>query len=352
MPAAKATVYDVARLAGVSRGTVDRVVNRRGRVSDESKRKVEKAVLELGYEPNASASFLASRKTYRIAVLIPQPGEADYWRRIDDGFTDGETQSGRFFNIELLRFYYDQTDSVSFESKAAEMLQSDIDGAVLTAVFQLSTRNLAAELHSRHIPYAFVDTKDESLPYVLHYGVNPAKSGELAAYLLGLAAGKPKEIGLIGIKRDPALLSDPNRARREGFINYVGEHFPDCKMFSIFLDASSPDGIFKQMEDFIKAYPSVSNFAVLCSRTYLLRDWLAANPDPGRVVIGFDDLDANLDALREGLVTFLVTRHIPHQSRDILVAFAAYLAGGAEPKERNVFVHMDILSKMNIDDYK
>lgn len=352
MTQARTTVYDVARLAGVSRGTVDRVMNRRGRVSDESRMKVEEAVRELGYEPNASASLLASRRTYRIAVLIPMPGEADYWRRIDDGFSEGELQTGRFLNIELLRYYYDQTDSSSFESEAAKLLEAGIDGAILTDVFQLATRNLAAELHSRHIPYAFVDTKDESLPYVLHYGVNPVKSGELAAYLLGLAAGEPKEIALIGIRRDPSLLADPNRARREGFIGYVGEHFPGCKLYPVFLDISSPPDIFRQMTDFVNTNPSVRNFAVLCSRTYLLREWLAANPDPERVVIGFDDLDANMEALRDGLVTFLVTRHISHQSRDILSTFATYLAGGVLPEDRNVFVHMDILSKMNIDDYK
>ena len=56
------TIFDVAKLSGVSRRTVDRVIHEKGRVSQETIEKVRKAIKELGYTPNPAASSLANRK--------------------------------------------------------------------------------------------------------------------------------------------------------------------------------------------------------------------------------------------------------------------------------------------------
>ncbi len=49
------TIRDVAKLSGVSISTVSRVMNTPEIVSDEKRKKVEQAILELGYTPNALA---------------------------------------------------------------------------------------------------------------------------------------------------------------------------------------------------------------------------------------------------------------------------------------------------------
>ena len=54
--AEKVTINDVARAAGVSKGTVDRVLHNRGEVSAKSREKVLKVIEELGFKPNLYAS--------------------------------------------------------------------------------------------------------------------------------------------------------------------------------------------------------------------------------------------------------------------------------------------------------
>ena len=56
------TINDVAKAAGVSKGTVDRVIHNRGEVSAKSREKVLRVIEELGYKPNMYASMLASHK--------------------------------------------------------------------------------------------------------------------------------------------------------------------------------------------------------------------------------------------------------------------------------------------------
>lgn len=65
------TIYDVARLAGVSLATVSRVVNGSTNVKPSTRKKVLKAIEDLGYRPNAVARGLASKKTTTIGVVLP-----------------------------------------------------------------------------------------------------------------------------------------------------------------------------------------------------------------------------------------------------------------------------------------
>ncbi|MFB7842693.1 LacI family DNA-binding transcriptional regulator [Microbacterium sp. NPDC056052] len=70
MRSAKPTIYDVAAAAGVSKSLVSLVLRGAPRVSDASRRAVEKAILDLGYRPSRAATSLASRRTNAVGLLI------------------------------------------------------------------------------------------------------------------------------------------------------------------------------------------------------------------------------------------------------------------------------------------
>jgi LacI family transcriptional regulator len=69
--ARRPTIQDVARLAGVSVGTVSHVLNGRGSVTPERRLHVERAMAELGYQPNKVARSLILQRTKTLAMLIP-----------------------------------------------------------------------------------------------------------------------------------------------------------------------------------------------------------------------------------------------------------------------------------------
>ena len=68
----KATIYDVAREAGVSLATVSRVINGSSVVREKTKEKVMKVIDELNFKPNQIARGLATNKTTTIAIIFPQ----------------------------------------------------------------------------------------------------------------------------------------------------------------------------------------------------------------------------------------------------------------------------------------
>src|SRR3712207_6861134 len=65
-------IKDIARLANVSVGTVDRVLHGRSGVSESSRKRVEEILKQLDYQPNMYASALASNKKYSFVCLLPK----------------------------------------------------------------------------------------------------------------------------------------------------------------------------------------------------------------------------------------------------------------------------------------
>ncbi|MCG5220326.1 LacI family DNA-binding transcriptional regulator [Streptosporangium sp. KLBMP 9127] len=66
-----ATIADVARAAGVSPSTVSYALSGKRPVSDETRRRIERSVAELGYHPNAGARALAGKRAHIIALAVP-----------------------------------------------------------------------------------------------------------------------------------------------------------------------------------------------------------------------------------------------------------------------------------------
>ena len=103
--AEKIRIKDIAERAGVSVGTVDRVLHDRPNVSKPARDKVEKALKEMNYQPNVYASALAYNKSYTFYLLIPKHESEAYWEEIEEGAKKCE-DTRRDFHIDVeIRFY-------------------------------------------------------------------------------------------------------------------------------------------------------------------------------------------------------------------------------------------------------
>ncbi len=135
------TIRDVAHRAGVSTMTVSRVVNKSGYTSDETRSRVERAIDDLGYVPNALARHLRSKQTRTVALVlsdITNPFFTTMARGVED-FAAANEFAVMFCNTD--------------ESEAEEMaslhmlIERQIDGVLLVpggssaAPFQLLRRH-------------------------------------------------------------------------------------------------------------------------------------------------------------------------------------------------------------------
>jgi len=340
------TVFDIAREAGVSRGTVDRVIHKRGRFSAETEARVRDAIQRLGYSANLNAAKLASRTRRRIACLLPSYREGEYWYYMNRGLMESADELG--FNLDLEMFLYDQTDIDSFADCCERLLEEAPDGVLMNAVFKDEVTAFATQLHQMGIPYAFIDNKVDGLDNILFVGIDGYRCGELGAFLLTLS-GEPGEILLVRILRDKGHKGDPNESRRQGFLDYINANMPGTVIHTVFINPSAPKSITRTLEVFLSRHPGIRHLATTNSRIHLVAPFLSKHREIRSV--GFDDLEKNLRALKDGSVDFLVTHRIADIARECLRLFAESLSTGKLPAERNHFVHLDILHRLNMDDY-
>ena len=155
-------IKDIARLADVSVGTVDRVLHGRTGVSEASRKRVEEILKQLDYQPNMYASALASNKKYLFVCLLPQHKEGDYWTDVELGMKRAvETFSD--FHITLSVMYYDQYEYSSFINAGEEILKQEPDGVLLAPTIPEMTARFTDKLQEREIPYIFIDSNVASL---------------------------------------------------------------------------------------------------------------------------------------------------------------------------------------------
>ena len=348
--AKKVTINDVARLAGVSKGTVDRVLHDRGEVSAKSREKILKVIEELGYRPNFYASILASKKDFHISCIIPEFNEGEFWELTEHGILQGEEYAGRF-GISIDARLYDQYDLDSFQNACEEVLASNPSGVVMAPMFRNETLKFAKELSDRHIPYVYIDSKLEEDGYLAYYGMPMYQSGYLCADIL-TDERDVKKVYVIRISRDKRGLSDPTITRRTGLMDYISEHYPECRVENVFLDPKDRNERYRVLDKLFSEDPDPGKFIVMCnSRVHFIADYLRDRNIRSCRVVGFDVLERNLAALRDGYVQALIAQHSDRQAAAAITAITDYLIMHAVPAKKDNYTQMDILNRYNCDYY-
>ncbi|MBR3449375.1 MAG: LacI family DNA-binding transcriptional regulator [Bacteroidales bacterium] len=345
----KITILDIARRTGLSKGTVDRVLHHRGEVSRRSYDKVMAAIEELGYEPNVYASLLAKGQHHLVAVLIPAHEPGTFWELAAGGI-DKAAESVGTLGVRMQHFEYDQYDIESFRAACARVLEAGPSGVVIAPLFQEETDLFAAQLREHGIPFAYIDSKPETDGYLAYFGMPLYKSGYLCADQLTGGFAVPSAL-IVRIRRDRNQQSDPTINRRAGFVDYMLEHSPDCILGNVFIDPNDPDSIEGTLDAWFREHPGTRHIVMFNSRIHLLVPWLQRHPDSQRRVVGFDNLKANMDALREGTVSCLIAQHPDEQMRLAIEALAEYILRRKLPLKKDNFMHMDILTRYNVDYY-
>ena len=106
------TLHHIARLAGVSRSTVSRVINNHPNVSDDVRERVQKIIDETGYLPNVAARSLRSKRSNIIGLVIPESVHTLFTDPYFPRLTQGVAQACNRHNKTLALFIESDTQSL------------------------------------------------------------------------------------------------------------------------------------------------------------------------------------------------------------------------------------------------
>lgn len=345
------TIKDIARMAGVSAGTVDRVLHNRGDVSSQSKAKVQKVLDEIHYQPNVFAIGLAAKKKYSFICLIPYYMEHDYWHSVVSGI-ERARQELRPFNVSVDYLYYHQGDKESYQEVCRTIEERNIDAVLIAPNFRNETLALTAYLQTKKIAYAFVDFNMEEANALTYIGQDSYKSGYIAAKILmrNYQAGEGQELVLFlsNSKNSPAEIQ--MQRRLAGFVSYITEVYEKLVIHEVVLNKSNQENNQKTLDEFFRLHPKATLGVVFNSRVYQLGEYLRSSGQSMRGLIGYDLLKANVELLKSGDVHYLIGQRPGLQGYCGVKALCDHVVfkKSVDPVK---YMPIDIMIKENIDFY-
>lgn len=343
------TIKDIAQMAGVSAGTVDRVLHNRGDVSQKSKEKVQKVLDEINYQPNVFAIGLAAKKKYTITCMIPYYVEHDYWHSVAIGI-ERARQELRPFNVSVDYSHYKHGDRKSYQDACQKIEKSNTDALLLAPNFREDTLSMLAYLKDKNIPFAFIDFDIEEAKALKYIGQDSYKSGYIAAKILmrNYQQGQELILFLNNNKDNPAEIQ--MKRRLEGFMKYISEEHKDIAIHEVILNKNNPEKNNEILSDFFRKHPKATLGAVFNSRVYQVGHYLREKRQNMTGLIGYDLLRNNTELLKSGEVTYLIGQRPGLQGYCGVKTLCDNIVfkKSVEPLK---YMPIDILIKENIDFY-
>jgi len=348
--AEKIRIKDIAEKAGVSVGTVDRILHNRPNVSAKARAKVEEVLKEINYEPNSYASALASNKECHFWVVMPKYDAGTYWEEIADGAKKCVVVR-RDFNIDLQFCFYERFDTESFKKACKEVLDKRPDGVVLVPSTLEATKTFTDVLHNRNTPFVMLDSYMPDLRPLTFYGQDSFQSGYFAAKMLMLLAAKDKEILMMKQTKDGIVASKQQDNREVGFRHYMHDHFPNVKIWTI--DLPLYDGVEaydNKLDDFFLKHPKVNYCITMSSKAHIIGEYLLRTNKRDKQMMGYDMTPRNAECLRNGSICFLIAQHAYKQGYSCVDALVKAVILHREVTPVN-YVPLEILARENMDFY-
>lgn len=343
------TIKDIARMAGVSAGTVDRVLHNRGDVSAASLEKVRKVLDEISYQPNMFAIGLAAKKRYSIVCIIPYYIAYDYWYAVAGGI-DRAAQELAPYNVTVSYLHYLHADEASYSQACTQVLGEECDAVLLAPNFREETLKLTSALEQKGTPYAFIDFNIEQTHALCYIGQDSRMSGYIAAKILMQHFKQGQELALFlnNQKQSPAEIQ--MQRRLEGFMQYLTENHVGLTVHDVLLDKKDADANRRTLDRFFDQCPQAVLGVVFNSRVYQVADYLHATGRRMEGLVGYDLLKKNVERLKTGEVDYLIGQRPAMQGYCAVKALCTHVVF-KRPVNATQYMPIDVLVKENIDFY-
>lgn len=347
----KIRIKDIAERAGVSVGTVDRVLHNRPNVSKTALDKVNKALEEMDYQPNMYASALAYNKSYTFYLIIPKHESEAYWEEIEEG-AQAATQRRRDFGIKLKLLYYERFNAPSFTRIANECLKEQPDGVILVPAKLDVTTRFASQLQDMNVPFILLDSYLPDLKPLAFYGQDSFQSGYFAARMLMLIASKEKEIMIMKQLKNGHVGSKQQSNRETGFRHYMHDHYPDILITELDLPLDEKREHYDVLlEEFFTTHPQVHHCMTFNSKAHLVGDFLLRTNRRNIQIMGYDMVPKNEECVKQGSISFLIAQHAYRQGFSCVDTLFEAIVLKKEVNPVN-YMPIELLTKENVAFYR
>lgn len=337
------TVHDVANEAGVSLATVDRVLNRRTGVRDQTAKRVFEAVERIGYIRDTSAANLARQREYRFAIVLPDDS-SQFNETVKNALREAaEAQMADRVSVRIVTAPAGDAHAVA--RTLHHLRAAQLDGIAITAPETPQVRDAINRLKSDGIAVAALLSDLPSSERDYFVGINSVSAGRTAAHLMGKFSNKTE--GKILVVTN-SMISRDNIDRRLGFDAVMLAEFPSLTVLPSVETHNEPERARNIIHRIVATYPDLLGvYSMGPGNRYLIDIFRETGRLNDMVYIGHEITPHTTEALQNGEIDVVIAQNVGHLARSTLRVLRAKCDGVAifEAQER---IRIDIITRENI----
>ena len=335
------TMKEIAELANVSRGTVDKVLNNRPGVKPATQEKVMRIVKELHYQPNLLGKALVQSKSPMKFGIILTPEFNPYIQELLLGINKAKEEFSSF-GIEIITKMLSTLESAEQLAILNELISQNIHGL---AIFPLSDTQIISRVNQlvrSNVPVVTFNSKTEEIRSLCFIGQDHYKGGRAAAELLlkTFPEHTPRQVGVIV---SSSILSC-HQERLSGFTEKLLEECSESRIISVQENQDRKEDAFRITLEYCNRCPDLDAIYITGGGVAGVGSALEISGMDHRIrVICHDATPDSIDLLKNGVVDFILGQDPIEQGYQLVkVLFEYCMKGITPPKEIEIPVTITI----------
>ena len=339
------TLKMIATRAGVSVGTVDRALNNREGINEESKQLVLSVADELGYRPNRFASALSRKKVIKLGMFYPDRPK-EFYQDIDNGI-DMAAGELRDYGVVVEKIRYSLQNVKGGSACLAELDLDSFDGVAVNAAGSFAIRDFD-RIADAGIPVITFNTDAPESKRLFYIGNNSRESGRLGGEILGMMLGGTGNVSVIG----NFAQSMPFLERFGGFFEHLQSVQSKMQFIPCIECQSDPALASKGLKDLLSSSPDIRGvFCVGYSSTIGAANALREIDRRDIRVVGYDVTTQTADAMREGWCDALLFQEPFEQGYQATRLLARHILENWMPNRIHLYLDTHVVLRSNLDSY-
>jgi len=310
----KPTVNDIARVAGVSLATVDRVLNERPGVRSITIKKVQEAIDHLGYVRDTAAANLARQKTYRFVFVLPD-WKGQFLASLEQGVAES-IQNAPQNRTEVRTIRVPNHDHTELAARLANLNPEEVDGLAIMAKETPLVRDAIADLRKRGIPVVSLVSDQPNSDRDHFVGIDNVAAGRTAGTLLArFSGGKTGKVVVVITNKQSRDMIE----RRLGFDQVISADFPQLEPLPSIEGQEDAEHTEQVTLRALQANPdAIGIYSVGASVQGIARAIDTAQLARRPILIDHELTENSAALLRDGVIDAVITQNTGHLARSAL----------------------------------
>ncbi|WP_294160656.1 substrate-binding domain-containing protein [uncultured Selenomonas sp.] len=336
------TIKQIADMCGVSRGTVDRVLNNRGNVKPEKRKRVLEVMRELNYQPNPAGKALAARKHKPVVgVLLPSEGIVFF----DDVLETMHRMAKRYEEYGL-RFVWRTLRGYHADEQCAaiEELRHEVNALIVNPMSEPAVIQKIDECVADGIFVITINNDVELSHRQLYVGSDYYEGGQTAGALLQMIGPKDLRVGvLLGSK---TMLG--HRQRLDGFCDILRKD-PHFQLRAVAENEDDERISYEKTKEMLTRHADINALFVVSAGAAGAGRAVKELGRAGELtLIVFDTIPTTVTLMKEGVIQAALYQHPHQQAAKAIRAAFEYLVNGVRPEKQQDIVQNEIRILQNV----